>query len=482
MREAATCTDSIFAFPKPLRRKVFLMLFQPSRSKWELQVVAFQCAVAITNVMSTHEISQMMLFTIRPEKNVKLPNEKRIQPVLIDLLRYRLISARLLRASASSPESHYKPSKVHGRLAREALSLETFPVDVDDLDSEKVMAWKCGDALLSLRLGAKDSLYRGWVEVVIRSPCSRVRRLVKWKKEFITEHPVSFLPFYDQLHPRKKKEIKTSDSSVPENAVAQSREKDPIGIVESEESLEIMARAKRIMARFDSLVESTPLQQHNNKVVDISDLPSRSASESANRKTTHRRKSTVGENFFKGRQSGAMISSGLKRTLSDGDLKAMSLPVHSEALHARRRTVYKWLQYATGQMSIDVDLIQELERLGFSRSALGIPDNVITPKSYQDLFLHERLKPYAIKPNFHRALNILDRVTPFQTHRIALFYAGPFSTERNARKDKSDSSKTNKDGDKFLMATQGSTDFWQFAKELGDFVPLRHCKYFSGGL
>ena len=37
-------------------------------------------------------------------------------------------------------------------------------------------------------------------------------------------------------------------------------------------------------------------------------------------------------------------------------------------------------------------------------------------------------------------------------------------------------------GDKFLMSTQASTEFYQFARELGDLVPLRHCKYFSGGL
>ncbi|KAL7543186.1 hypothetical protein ACHAXR_012599 [Thalassiosira sp. AJA248-18] len=472
MREAATCADSVFAFPRSLCRRVFLTLFQPTREQWELQVVAFQCAVALINSMTANDANLMMFFAIGPKKNMALPNQKRIQPLLIDLLRYRLMSARLLDMSSSSKENYYKPSRVHNRLAHEALSLETFPVDLDDLGSPKISAWKCGNTILTLRLGSKDSLYRGWVEVVIRSPCSRIRRLIKWKKEFITEHPGSFLPFWEQLHPRRKKEAKTDVISVPESAPVQNT------FVRSES--DILANAKMIIARFDSLVDGSSLQQHNGKE-DMTAKPERTVSESFHRKKPHRRKS---KSFFGEKKDGekaSVVCSSLKRTLSDGDLMAMAPFTQPEILYERKRSVHSWLQYATGRKSIDIDLIQELTVLGFSRSILGVPETVITPASYQDLFVHERMTPYAVGPNFHRAMSILDRVTPFQTHRIALFYGGPFSTKRNTRNAKADSKTTN-DGDKFLMATQGSTDFWQFSKELGDLVPVRHCKYFSGGL
>ena len=262
MREAVICAGSIFDFPKSLVRRTFLILFRPARGKWELQVVAFQCAVAIINAMSAKEASLMMFFAIGPGgKNAKLPNETRIQPLLIDLLRYRVMSSRFLKMTSCSTESNCKPLQVHNRLAHEALSLEMFPVDLDDVGSPKVSAWKCGNVILMLRIGSKDSLYRGWVEVVIRSPCSRIRRLVKWKKDFITEQPESFLPFWEQLHPRPKNESREDDASNTNKAELSL-------FVESEHS-SILANAKKVIARFDSLVspaESSPSQHHHSKL------------------------------------------------------------------------------------------------------------------------------------------------------------------------------------------------------------------------
>jgi hypothetical protein len=78
-----------------------------------------------------------------------------------------------------------------------------------------------------------------------------------------------------------------------------------------------------------------------------------------------------------------------------------------------------------------------------------------------------------------RSLNILDRATPFQTHRVSLLYGGPLSQKASSNKQ-ANANATN--GDQFLLATQASTDFWEFARALGDFVPVRHLRYFSGGL
>ena len=80
--------------------------------------------------------------------------------------------------------------------------------------------------------------------------------------------------------------------------------------------------------------------------------------------------------------------------------------------------------------------------------------------------------------NLTRALNILDRSTPFQTHRVSLLYGGPLSQKPTHKAANSNVT----DGDQFLLASQASTDFWAFAKELGDMVPVRHLRYFSGGL
>ncbi|KAL9191186.1 hypothetical protein ACHAXT_000892 [Thalassiosira profunda] len=479
MREAVNCSDTIFEFPKSLRRRAFLILFQPSRERWEVQVIAFQAAVSLVNAMTAKEASLMTFFAIGPPKSVQqLPNSKRIQPLLIDLLRYRLMAAQMPKKGAGSEVRPYKPSLVHERLAREALSMEVFPIDLDSLGSPKVAAWKCGNAILTLRLGSKDSLHRGWVEVVFRSPCARIRRLVKWKKEFITSNPGSSLPFWQQLQPRQKKEETTKDAELEAGSSPSRRtdEAEPDQFVESEESLKIMANAKAVIARFDSLV---PLADSPAEGVSEEKSASKIAA-APQRRQSFRRNSTFGMNSNK--QTAATGGPSLKRTFSDGDLLSLSVVPKQESSRVRRRSVfYSWLQYATGRETIDVDLIQEILALGFSRSALGVPGNVITATSCQDLFVHEWLKPYAVSPNFNRAMTILDRVTPFQTHRIALFYGGTHGTKRSARGGKADS-KNGKDGDKFLTSTQASTDFWQFSRELGDLVPVRHLKYFSGGL
>ena len=176
-REVFICSRRVFEFPVSLRRKAFLLMFQPICEQWEVQVVAHQCAVAIINTMTSGEASHMLFFAICPQKQTLKAH--RTQPLLIDLLCYRLTTACLLKPNIRSEGGCYKAAKVHSRLANKAASLETFFVDVDPLSCPKSSAWKVGNSILSLRFGSKDSLYRGWVKIVIRSPCSRTRRLVK---------------------------------------------------------------------------------------------------------------------------------------------------------------------------------------------------------------------------------------------------------------------------------------------------------------
>lgn len=431
-------------------------------------MVAFQCAIAIINAMTPGEASLLMCCAIGPRKNaVNLPNEKRIQPILIDLLRYRLISARLLKLSATNSKiDYYKASHVHERLSRESIALDTFPVDEDDLGLTKVnqSAWKIGNAILMLRMGSKkDSSYRGWVEVVLRTPCSRIRRLVKWKKDCISEYPSSFLPYYDQLCPEsRRKELKLDkNDSPPEYA-------------ESKESIAIMSRADSIIARFDSLIESSAEQNEDEIYSGTKTTPSSSPTTTQLQRRTPRRVDSS-------------LCFSLKRTLSDGDLLP-KLPQQIIAPQENKGSVYAWLQDATGRNDIDDDVIHELELLGFSRQALGMPDTTTASDSYPDLFAHEKMEPYNIGPTFNRALSILERVAPFQTHRIALFYGGTFSTSttrkssRSNTTTKSDTNTNNDDGEKIISSTQASPDFWEFARDLGDLVPIRHLKYYAGGL
>ena len=141
---------------------------------------------------------------------------------------------------------------------------------------------------------------------------------------------------------------------------------------------------------------------------------------------------------------------------------------------------FGWLQECLEKRASGVELLRELETLGFASEALGFPkitSKTGAPSSYSTLYPHQKLKPFKNGSNFNRAISILDRATSFQTHKIALLYGGPFSKKVSQRK-KSDP--PSNDGNQFLLANQASTDFWSFSKELGDFVPVRHMKYFWG--
>ena len=467
MREAALCFKTFVDCPVSLRRRAFLILYTPTRGQWEIQVVALQCVIAIINSMSTEEVAFTMSCIIPPkEENVKtLPNQQRIQPLIMGLLRKRLISDRLLKLSNSSDIDCYKTSRVHERLARAYIATESFPVDKDSLGNPQVAAWKAGQAILTLRLGSKDSVYRGYVEVVLCTPCARIKRLVKWRKECIIDNPTSFLPFYSQI----KAKPKYDDTEIEENITHRSEENEGMDesssaqIEESEESISVMEKAREIIERFDSLV-GDEMEQDDDDNNEEAKPPEVST-------TLLQRRSLTTDRSRK-----------FRRTVSDEDLSSIPITAQPRITHVTN-SVYSWLQSAINQEDIDEDLIHELEAFGFSRSALGVPDDMISIKAYSDLFSHQKLKPYKISPNFTRAMAMLERVVPFQTHRIALFYGGPHSTKKKSSRSKSSgSSNTNSDADKFLSVTQASPDFWQFAKSCGDLVHVKHLKYFSGGL
>lgn len=465
LREVIVCSGCLFELPVMMCCQAFLLLFQQAHEFFEVHVVAFQAAVAIINLMSPADANLMMCFASGPDETAKVPMKRRIQPLLIDLLRFRLVGARFCTTSTSRLGNKYhRPSNVHNRLAREALLIETFPVELDNFEREKVSAWKVGNAILTLRLGSKE--YLGWLEIVVRSPCSRIRRLFPWRKDLIIERPWSTIPFWEQLHPQP-----CADGE--NNVAARNLRSD----LESEKITKKIARATAVIASFDRLVDISPAHIISSRrevdCVSTYDTIKHNVPRSSLRQNPKSRYPTTSEGKMSVGKQAATRSSGLKRTVSDNSLVSLS-PSQFEHIRDKFKTVFSWLQQATNRDDVDMDLIHELNMIGFSPTALGVPVTKIELTSLS-VSVHEKLvMPFSVGPNFNRAISILDRITPFQTHRIGLLYGGPFSSAIGDSR--------NNDGDEFLTATQAPTDFWEFAKELGDLVPVRHCKYFSGGL
>lgn len=418
MREVFLCEGGLFDASKSLRRRAYLSCFKLQSNLWSVQVVAFQCAVAIIATMSPSEISLMMFVSLAPNQNTTRTNRGRLGPLLFDILRSRLLSMRLLRSCLNPEICSYRPSRVHYKLAREALSLESFPFD-------EASAWKCGNAILALRMGSKDSLYRGWIEITVRSPSSRLRRLVRWKEENVCQDPDSLLPFWELLH----------EESAQQGSSPKATSETPQIVDDDQAVLE----ARELIARCDKLFDrsSTDLVISKAEVTELS---------GSGKPVLHRQYYSENMSSRNGK-----VKSMLKRSFSDGDFLVASFR-EEETLGERDRTslVYSWLRRVTND-AVDSKVFDVLESLGFSRSS--------------STAFPQEMKPYGNNPNFMRSLKILDRITPFQTHRVALFYGGDSGGSTS-----------------LLMAKHGSPDFWQFAKELGEIVPIRHLKYFSGGL
>jgi hypothetical protein len=437
---------------------------------WHLHAISFFMGSEIIDLMSTREASHMLFLALNPgisrmyaeetliRRDANQLNQKRTEPLLIDILRCKIANKCLSDKKNQRKFSNREPFKVHSELARKMIAIENFPVDLDTLH---MSAWKCGSTLLTLKMGSRSSLYRGWVEVILRSATCTVKRLVRADKEIFSQDPDSLLKFWELLQPSGKCKIEDQANDI---SLHYKRTKTPEVVKEVNNTF---TDALNLIERFDKLLQNDSQSSEMEKVMykNSSSIIIQSRSDS-----TCSKQSEININAIP-----VFNLKKLKKNVSDGDISTTSFSSDLINGTGLGNDVLSWMRKTFGEYLDSAALIQELEALGFSRASLGLPSS----HSYSDSALyHEKLKPCTIGSNLTRAIAILDRSTPFQTHRVSLLYGGPLSQKAIHR---TTSSNIN-DGDQFLLATQASSDFWAFAKELGDIVPVRHLKYFSGGL
>lgn len=382
-------------------------------------------------------------------------DRSRIQPLLIDVLRSKILYQSFQQWDGII--THREPIKVHEQLARKTIAIETYPFQADG-----AAAWKCGGSLLTIRIGSTNSLYHGWVEIVHRTASSTTRRIVRCDKEVSAKNPDNLLPFWGMIRTPTKDNL-LKEGSV--TSVSNPKRHHTDGRVKDEDARQLYADAKSLLKLFDQIIEDGPeaSEQENNSLSKSSDsltLGSRADSFSS----SHQELRITTNSVFKSRK--------LKRNVSDGNMITQAEDC-SEDLQGS--DVLLWMKNRFDRYFDTSYAMRALEELGFSQSSLGL---AILNKEPTVAFYHDKMRPCKTGANFTRALNILDRATPFQTHRVSLLYGGPFSQKSSQKSSNSNAG----DGDQFLLATQASPDFWQFAEELGDMVPVRHLRYFSGGL
>jgi hypothetical protein len=328
--------------------------------------------------------------------------------ILCDLVAHKLISGNDESYVLDRPLglSH------HELLAKECDDIARFLSEELETGKEAPFsAWLCrNDTLVTFRLGSLTSRYRGWLEVLIRSPTRRIRRLIRLPNSISLDSPE--IP--STLWKASSKRLGTETVS---KFVASAQESARHFTEPSDE----MRKAASVMKKFDQMFPQS------SKILRSVD--------------------TVGADEASG---------------------------NSNALNESATSIDEWLHLVLKDSASAQHVIDELGELGFSPHVLlssnkrlgGI--DVLSSSSLPV----ERL---AFTSRLERAISILDRVPPFNTHKIALLFASDtYAKSMDASKPSLE--------DLLLSTTACSPKFLRFSEGIGKLVLTRHLKYFSGGL
>ena len=337
--------------------------------------------------------------------------------ILGDLLAQKLLSSRHLRSAPQSLGQTY-----HELMAKETDDINRFIVeDIDKYKEAPFAAWLCGqNILLTCRLGSLKSRFRGWLEIVIRSPTSRTRRLIRLPSTNSLDCPE--LPSSLWYDPSNQ-----SGDSINSTNVFTEAMKSHFTEPSSE-----MKKAISVINRFDEMF----------------DQPNMRLEAAMNDKIGH----DIGHRDSSKSKALYPLSSAVKEFNENAD------------------STEEWLHLVLQDPAKVQCVVDELRTLGFAHSATAThADEFNTLNSY---FLSiERL---SFSPKLRRAISIMDRLPPFNTHKIALLFA----TEASAYESFTEQSLENM----LLTSKSGSPKFLIFTKGLGKIVLTRHLKYYSGGL
>ena len=115
------------------------------------------------------------------------PEHLHFASVILDILVQHCLSKSDTRRPRRNEREH-NPSE--SKLSE----IELVAKDIADIESFEVAprgghgAWLCNDLVLICRVGSNESRHRGWVEIILRSPSTRVRKLVRLSNHTSLKH------------------------------------------------------------------------------------------------------------------------------------------------------------------------------------------------------------------------------------------------------------------------------------------------------
>ena len=394
-----------------------------------------------------------------------VPTADFIRLLLSELLGERMQSMPIMenQIDETDPVSMLKQSN-HDSLASELESMELFEVEDSGKVSGRIkVAWLCGECvLLTFRLGSSTSRYRGWVEIVVRSPVSRKRVMVRLLSRLSLKNP----DIPSKLFMQHKPDLASSTS----DNVASSEEKR----AESNSS-DIL---KNLIARFDRML---PPASHDDSL-SAKDAPRRSmkpeSSSTVDSLPYSQARPPIQPGHSRNKASPSnpapQFDNKLLSSSSTATEKSTSIYERGAMTNTNDSGIHAWLVSAFGN---DGDKIKDIElalqKLNFSKDLIycGKEGNVDSDHVGPPAANRVPVRRLQQGPKLDRAISVLDRTTPSNTHKAALLYSGPRILGRGDSDERT-----------LLETTSCSPAYHRFSNGLGEMVLTKHLKYFSAGL
>ena len=250
-------------------------------------------------------------------------NNSRIHPLLLDVLHCKILHKRLNCQQTAA--TNREPSIVHNQLARKMMGILNYTFEAVD----GVSAWKCGEALLTLRIGSSSSLYQGWIEVVLRSASCTLRRLVR-VDDVSSRNPESRIKFWQMLRAQVK-----DDSSLDARVIDHvSKEIDSPRNEQDEDREELYAHARILMQHFEQVLQNAPEGNEADQLI----------SKSKNSITSESRESSFSTKCQEcSMRSPVFKRKKFKRSSSDGDIVYRLIKSQSKSDISLEDTVQSWM-------------------------------------------------------------------------------------------------------------------------------------------
>ena len=413
-------------------------------------------------------------------------NEDCFESLIVDLLVRRYLASRHVDNSNQEGSSTKKRQLMaeftsHESLAKETIDIENFPVEKDNRGTA---AWLCGDTLLMCRLGDSKSRHRGWIEVTVRSPTCRLRRLVRLPLCNSIAHPDFPSSLWSLTRSLNKSyqapsSIITDTSNEEEGTLAVGTEVEGTlkgfptnnserqrATIENDSGVErgtslrynskALDKAKAVIRRFEAtpnIVQKSAVLEPKFAEEDSAKRGTRSrASEPQNesqtsvdatddkldivsmRKELEKMKNDMDDMIVTGRirasednrpeHKRSYSADNLPSTLAVADITPLSKG--ELAADADSMTAHSWLKSILGRSTRNIERVEhELRLLGFSESMIGSssPDdnNHLPTAVIHRVF--DRWQRLQSGPKLVRAVGLLDRTAcSLQTHKVSFTF------------------------------------------------------------